>query len=204
MENGHFILEILLLILVIALGFSYSEEVSSNRRLRSQLRRLPVVDKVKADILAMRVQHLEAEIVCKDEEIKRLTKSHQLTEDLLYGSNRPRVVGPITADDIKNEYDRLWAKASVKPFGIKGEWIDEEASIDRKKIAQMENRYKELGTYTHTLTGHIGKEAPTYPQPCADPDCSECYAELNATSLKPKRAHKKKLSNLETDENKTE
>lgn len=78
METGHFILEILLLILVIAIGFSYSEEVSSNRTLRAQLKK-PSSEaywlKIRIGDMGQRLAEQEAEIVCKDEEIKSLNET---------------------------------------------------------------------------------------------------------------------------------
>lgn len=75
METGQIILTILLLIIVIALGFSYSEEVSSNRRLRGQLKMQIRRGGLVEDPARRRLKEIEAlehTIALKDETIKHL------------------------------------------------------------------------------------------------------------------------------------
>ncbi len=85
METGHFILEILLLVLVICLGFAYSEEVSSNRALRGQLKKLDTetywLKSLRADYGQVFTGQ-EAEIALKNEKIIELEgKVSKLTWD---------------------------------------------------------------------------------------------------------------------------
>jgi len=131
METGQTILTILLLILVIALGFSYSEEVSSNRTLRAQLKKpSPEVYwlKIRIGDLGQRLAEQEAEIVCKDEEIKRLTESHRRLEDVLPNSLR--------SDKLEVDHETLLDnidKAQSFNALYRGEWVDESDYINDKE-----------------------------------------------------------------------
>jgi len=75
METGQIILTILLLIVVIALGFSYSDEVRHNRRLHGKLnyvlRRVKSIED-RAYMKLKEIEALEHTIALKDETIKNL------------------------------------------------------------------------------------------------------------------------------------
>lgn len=122
METGQFILTFLLLIILIALGFPYSEEVSSNRRLRGHLKRYQqkpsncgkpkgplsqLIDTAKDN----RIEELEGQVERRDEMIKRLSGDiAQLKFDY--------------AAEVAGRNDEKPISDAEKSALLYGEWVD--------------------------------------------------------------------------------
>lgn len=58
----------------------------------------------------------------------------------------------------------------------------EEIHVDREKLAELTSR-----PFRGEWVNESDKSDIEFTGKCSDPDCSECYAELNATSPKPKK-----------------